>query len=113
MKNYSIILNNAMQKPFLMLFYVFVFVQKRSGGMNNIKISKLHLVDLAGSERQKDTNTEDVRLKVKFINSFYHVLNLKDDFFLKTFFVSNLKERDFKMDKYLVFALLQGKIYYI
>uniref|UniRef100_A0A7M5WTB1 Kinesin motor domain-containing protein n=1 Tax=Clytia hemisphaerica TaxID=252671 RepID=A0A7M5WTB1_9CNID len=45
------------------VFTVSLESKKRSGGMNNIKVSKLHLVDLAGSERQKDTNTEDVRLK--------------------------------------------------
>lgn len=39
--------------------------------MNNIKISKLHLVDLAGSERQKDTNTEDLRLKVEFFLNYF------------------------------------------
>lgn len=39
--------------------------------MNNIKVSKLHLVDLAGSERQKDTNAEDVRLKVTFVSKEY------------------------------------------
>ena len=35
----------------------------KTGGMANMKTSKLHLVDLAGSERQKDTQTADVRLK--------------------------------------------------
>lgn len=43
--------------------------------MNNIKISKLHLVDLAGSERQKDTHTQDLRLKVWF----FYLLNGRED----------------------------------
>lgn len=35
----------------------------RTGGVANIKESKLHLVDLAGSERQKDTQVAGVHLK--------------------------------------------------
>ncbi|XP_057291417.1 kinesin-like protein KIF15 isoform X3 [Hydractinia symbiolongicarpus] len=45
------------------VFTVSLESKKRTGGMANIKVSKLHLVDLAGSERQKDTHTQDVRLK--------------------------------------------------
>jgi len=45
------------------VFTVTLESRQRAGGTSNIKISKLHLVDLAGSERQKDTHTEDLRLK--------------------------------------------------
>ncbi|XP_047130894.1 kinesin-like protein KIF15 isoform X1 [Hydra vulgaris] len=45
------------------VFTVSLSSKRRVGGMANIKVAKLHLVDLAGSERQKDTNTQDLRLK--------------------------------------------------